>query len=262
MINYLLAFFAAFFIARAQAFDYAKAYQDYLYNYNIYVGAHSAYDLARSQYMASGTIASKQKAQDATSAMLMDRDQALITYLTALRMKLKETPGVVDSNRESLFSLIDNEISIYNTHKTKISSAGSLDDLVADSTEAATQFGQTELLSYQVLLSISIGETTEFRTREKDIISALRTKIAEIKVNGDKKVDSVDRALTDAEDKLSRSQEKEQEAQTTLSKLKVTNKDKLSTFNNAETSMGEALSYIKEANTIVKDSIMQIKTAD
>lgn len=262
MLSYLISLLVGYFVVSAQAFDYNKAYQDYLYNYNIYQQAHSDYDLARSAYLSSGTIASQQKAEEATVAMLVDRDQVLITYLTALRMKLRETSGVSTATQNGLFSLIDNEISIYNTHKAKVTSAGSLDDLVADSSEAASQFQYTQLLTYQILVAISVGETSAFRTREKDVISALRTKIAEIKTAGDKKVDSVDRALTDADAKLSRSVEKEQEALGIIAKVKLTNKDKLSAFNDAQASIGEALSYIKEANSTVKDAIRQIKTAD
>lgn len=262
MISYLVSLLLGYFAVSAQVFDYNKAYQDYLFSYSIYQQAHSEYDLARSQYLASGTIASEQKAQGATAKMLIERDSATIAYLTALRMKLRENPGVVNTTRENLFSLIDNEISLYNLHKAKVASAGSLEDLVEDSAEAAAQFQQTELLIYQVLTNISVGHTSSFRVREKDIITTLRTKITEIKTAGDKKVDSVERALTEADDKLSRSVEKEQEALALIAKLKTNNKDKLGVFNDTQRSMSESLSYIKEANSIVKDALRQIKTND
>lgn len=249
-------------IVHSQALDFNKAYQDYLYNYDIYQKAHSDYDIARSQYLASNTISSQTKAQEATSVMLVDRDQALNTYLTALRSKLNDAPGIDNGTKSGLSSQIDSEITWYGDHKAKISSAGSLNDLVSDSNDAANQFYQTELLIYKVLVAISIGNTSDYRDSVRSEIDSLRTKIAEIKVDGDKKVDPVERALTDAEDKLSRSQEKEQEAQTLFTKMKPTDKDKLSEFNNIELSVGESLSYIKEANTVVKDSIRQIKTAD
>lgn len=246
----------------SQTFDFNKAYQDYLYSYDIYQKAHSDYDIARSQYLASQTISAQTKAQDATATMLEDRDQVTMTYLTALRMRLKEVPGVDDATKNGLFSLIDTEIAWYNDHKSKLGSAGSLDDLVKDSNDAMTEFSQTQLVIYKVLTTISIGITTDYRSRETAIIDSLRTKIAEIKVNGDKNVDSVERALTDAEDRLSRSVGKEQDANTLLNKMRSQDKDKLSEYNNIELSVGESLSYIKEANSIVKDSIRQIKTAD
>lgn len=246
----------------SQEFDFNKAYQDYLYNLDIYQKAHANYDIARSQYLASSTISSQTKAQEMTATMLKDRDKAVTTYLTALRMKLRETSGIDDATKNGLFGLIDSEISWYDDHSSKISSAGSLDDLTADSTQASDQFKQTEIVIYKVLVAISIGNTTDYRNRETKIIDDLRNKTSEIKVNGDKNVDSVERALADAEDKLSRSTEKEQEANTLLAKMKASDRDKLSAFNNIELSVGESLSYIKEANTILKDSIRQIKTAD
>lgn len=249
-------------VIKSQDFDFNKAYQDYLYNYDIYQKAHSDYDIARSQYLASQTISAQTKAQEATAAMLVDRDQALNTYLSALRQKLKESAGIDNSTKDGIYSQIDTEIAWYSDHKSKISSAGSLDDLVADSNDASNQFKQTELLIYKVLVTISIGTTTDYRDRVRSEIDALRTKISEIKVNGDKNVDPVERALTDAEDRLSRSTEKEAEAQTLLLKMKPSDKDKLSSYNSVELSVGESLSYIKEANSIIKDSIRQIKTAD
>lgn len=246
----------------AQAFDFNKAYQDYLYNYDIYQKSHSDYDIARGQYMSSQNISSETKAQEATAKMLIDRDQATNTYLTALRMKLKDTPGIDNATKDGLFSLIDTEIAWYNDHKSRISSAGSLDDLTEDSNEAANEFKITELLIYKVLVTISIGNTTDYRNRERAIIDSLRVKMGEIKVNGDKNLDSIERALTDAEDRLSRSSAKEQDALTLLGKMKAQDKDKLSAFNNIELLVAQSLSYIKEANGIVKDSIRQIKTAD
>ena len=248
--------------AHSQEFDFNKAYQDYLYNYDIYQKTHSDYDIARSQYMSSQTISAQTRAQETTAAMLVARDQALITYLTALRMKLKDTPGIGDAAKDGLFAPIDTEIAWHTDHKSRISSAGSLEDLTEDSTEAAVQFRQTELLIYKVLITVSIGNTTDYRDREREIINSLRTKISEIKAAGGKDVTSVERALTDADDRLSRSVEKEQEALNLFLKVKAQDKDKLSKFNSIELSVGEALAYIKEANSIVKDSIRQIKTAD
>lgn len=246
----------------SQTLDFNKAYQDYLYNYEIYQKAHADYDIAKSQYLSSQTISSQTKAQEATAKMLVDRDQAVITYLTALKLKLSDTSGADNGTKGAFYSLIDADVAWYNDHKSRINSAGSLDDLVDDSNEAASQFKETESMIYRVLVTISIGNTTDYRQRVTAEIDALRTKISEIRVNGDKNVDPIERALTDAEDRLSRSVEKEEEAKTQLGKMKPSDRDKLSAFNQIEGSVGESLSYIKEANSIVKDSIRQIKTAD
>lgn len=248
--------------ALAQELSYDKAYADYIYNVDLYEKAHSDYEIAKAQYESSKTISSETKARQSTAAMLIARDEVVITYLAAIRAKLKGQVGVSESDKTTLYTLIDTENAWYQNHKKGINSAGTLNDLVSDSNEAATRFMSTELIAYDTLLTVSIGKTADFRTREQKIIADLKQKVSEIKVAGDKNVDPVERALTEAEEKLARSVEKEQAANALMAKVKTTEKDKLKFSNSAELLVGESLSYIKEANSIVKDAIRQIKTAD
>jgi hypothetical protein len=250
-------------IIKAQDFDYTRAYQDYVYNYDLYKKAHAEYDLKRSQYLQTGTLASQQEAQKATAAMLQARDQVLITYLTAIRLKMAETKGIDTTQRETYYSLIDGDVGFYTTHKANVSSAASLEDLTKDSTLAANQYKKsTELTVIKSLTLVSNGKIDNFQNQTNDIISALEGKINQIRANGDKKTDDPQRWILEVKNRVNRSTDKETEASALINKIKVDDKTKNTAFNQAQGKLAEGLQYLKEANSFLKQIIVNIKTAD
>ncbi|MEK7525887.1 MAG: hypothetical protein AAB546_00210 [Patescibacteria group bacterium] len=246
----------------AQDFDYNRAYQDYTYNYDLYKKAHSEYDLKRAQYLQSRTLISQEEAQKATAKMLQARDQATITYLTAIRLKLAETKGVDAIQRETYYSLIDADVAWYKTHRDSISSAASLEDLVKDSDAAAERYKSTEITIYKSLLLVSNGKTDNFQTLISDLTGKIETKVSQIRANGDKDTSDIERWILEVKNRVSRSQDKETEGWALINKLKLTDKTKITTYNAAEGKFSESLQYLKEANSFLKQIITEIKTQD
>ncbi len=245
---------------KAQTFDYNRAYQDYVYNLSLYQKAHTDYQLARAAYLQSQTSGTTGDAVKATRTMLEARDSVVITYLTAIRMKLLETKGVSDSEKSGYFTQIDTEVSWWGSHKARLESAGSLDDLVSDSDEAKDHFGPAKILMYQTLIEIGVSETTYQRTAMKSVIDLLNQKIAEIRLNGDKDTTSIERFLVEVNNKLSRSEVKEGEAKNIVSSIKPTTQDTSSAFQTAVSDVEDSLLYLKEANKNLKEIVTQIKT--
>src|SRR5512141_2866363 len=68
--------------ARAQTFDFNKAYQDYQYTKTVYDQSYPDYQDARNAYQRNPTLSLKEEARQKTLALLMNRDQILSTYLT------------------------------------------------------------------------------------------------------------------------------------------------------------------------------------
>lgn len=269
MKKYLLAvlFFVSFLSLTpgktlAQDFDYSRAYADYVYNLDLYRQAHSEYTLARSSYLQGQTLAQGEKTKEKTAAMLVARDEVVRTYLTAIRMKLKETSGVENSERELFFSLIDTEISWFEGHKDKISSAASLDDLVKDSNEARTRYESTELVIYKALTTISNGKINFFQSRMKTSLIDIKAKVTEVRQNGDKKTDAIERWILEVEERTQRASEKQIEAIGIINKLKNADKDKGSAYSKAQVSLSLAGQYLKEANSYMLQIVTQIKTQD
>lgn len=258
---WLLGFLTSVVIA--QSFDFNKAYADYVFNLDVYQKAHAEYVLARGQYLASKTVAAQQKAIDVTKTMLESRDMATSTYLTALRMRIKENTGLSDNDKNNLYAMIDPDVVWYADHKTRVASVESLNDLVSDSNEARDYYQKTtEPNVYKILTYNAVGKLTIFETIDKNAITDLDSKIVEIKGNGDKKTDTIDRAMLDSQNSLERALEKDTAALNVINDPKNASRDPNSTYNSAQDILSQSLGYIKSANNILIEVVRNIKTAD
>jgi len=243
-------------------FNFDKAYQDYLYNSDQYRKTNLDYELYRSQYLKFKTLKSQENAYNATLAMLKARDDTIKTYLTALRLKLNETEGVDGAQKEVLFTKIDQEVPWFITHRDSLPSAGTLEDLVGDSDEAKVRFNADTPLFYGSLLSVSGGKVRFVREKEEEILTSLKAKIAEIRQNGDKNTQILERWILDTEDKITRSKEKETEAYKVMNKSNLTTKEASGAYDQALFRLKEAYQYLKEANSYLSEIVGEMKYAD
>lgn len=243
--------------------DYARAYQDYTYNYDIYRKANSEYESYRLQYLQYKTLTAQENAREATVKMLIARDEVVKTYLTALRTRLSETPGVTSEKRNSLNSQIDEEVLWFADHKDKVPSAGSLEDLVEDSDEAATYYHDRELLLYDTLVTIPTGRISLIRDKQEKTLSEIKTKVSEIRANGDKDTGVIERWILDTEARIQRSKDKQNDALALLPKLKE-RQDEINTkaYDDIIFKLSESLQYLKEANSFMKEIVNGIKFED
>lgn len=263
----LLLFYPAcagrsFTLTHAQEFDFNRAYNDYLYIYSQYRLAHGEYVAAKQAYLNYKTLTSKTEAQDKTLKMLQLRDEAIKTYLTALRLKLAQTTGISNYEQNILYLKLDSEVSWYLKHRDALTSAGSLEDLVESSNEAQSKYQQTEVLIYQALGTILAGKETAIRQHISQQIENLKEKIGEIRQRGDKQTAVAERWLLEAENRLTRSQEKQFAAQQILAKLRSHDRDKNQSYNQAQFTLEESHQYLKEANFNLKELIREVKSAD
>jgi len=248
--------------SQEKVFDFNRAYQDYLHTCSQYREAHKDYIAAKSAYLTYKTLTAKTEAQTKTLKMLQLRNNVVRTYLTALRLKLAETTGISNYEQTVLYLKLDSEVSWYINHTDALPSAGSLEDLVETSAEAQEHYGQTEVLAYQTLGTILAGKEEALRDRFKEEINKINDKIAEIRQKGDKETAMLERWVLEAENKLTRSQEKQFEAQQKLAKLESYDSDKMKTYNEARSLFRESHQYLKEAHSYLKEIIREVKRAD
>lgn len=259
----LIAILFSIKAVHAQTTGYATVYQTYIDKQGVYQQAHSAYLTARSTYLASMSLDSKDKAIQATLKMLQSRDDLVVAYLNAIRSKIDTVQGMTSGDKSSAQGQIDTEVAWYNAHNLKLSSAGTLDDLVTDSDEAKTRFSSvTKVVIYQSIITISSGNNSFMRGEITNEISALNTKIAEIKANQDKNTSTIERTMVDIKNKLDRSQAKDDDAKNTMNSINVSTQNIDNDFATAQTLVSDSLSYLKEANQSLLQIITQIKTAD
>jgi hypothetical protein len=263
VVSLVVLVFFGFFLsfASAQEFDYEKSYQDYSYNLSLHDQQKSIYQKVRSEYLQFNTLTSKETVKNETLKLLLLRDEVVKTYLTSLRMKVRESKGLTDSEKEGFYTRIDQEYKFFEDHKDKLSSAGSLEDLVEDSDDAKDRYeSTTKIAIFNTNIGIAFGKNSYLREEIEKEITSLKSKISEIRVNGDKDVSSIERAIIDLENKLSRSREKDNLALDMVNKIKTTEKDKEDTFNEALQNCQDSFSYIKEVNNFLLEIIKQIKT--
>ncbi len=260
----LLLLMFSFKASRAQEeeFTYEKAYQDYVYMVDLYQKAHSDYLLAKAQYIQARTLASQSKVQSATVNMLSARDDVVVTYLRALRMRLVEEPSVEEQSKNSLFSRIDAEIAGFEDHKNTIPSAGTLKDLEKDSQEAADRFIFTQRLSYETLSLIPYSQIKNTHEAISEALGDVKNKTQEIRQNGDHDVTLAERWIIEVENKLARAFDKEAEVQNLIFQIQAQSGKAMgkSQHENVLSRLQEANQYLREASNYLTEVLKQIKT--
>ena len=248
--------------AEEQIFDFNRAFNDYIYTYSQYRLAYNEYVSARQAYLTYKTLTSETEALNKTLKMLQLRDEAVKTYITALRLKLAETTGISNYDQNVLYLKLDTEVAWYLKHRNVLASAGNLQDLLDSSQDTQEKYQGTEILIYQTLEAILSGKETALRQRLNEQIEALKGKISEIRQKGDKKTITAERWLLEAENRLVRSKEKQASAHQILAALKQYDKDKNSAYNQAQFALEESHQYLKEGNSFLKEVIRELKSAD
>jgi len=251
--------------------EYDEKLQKYSQTIEDYRREHDVYRVARAQYIRSKTQKAKTDAKESTINLLKLRDDVAITYLEVLKAKLNETEGVSDARFEGLAFKIDEEIFWYEKHKNIIASAGSLEDLVADSDEAKTRQKLTERLYYEVLSNVSYGKVSNYRERVKEDLDALREKVDEIRVDervglsfSNRKMQILDRWIFEAENLLIRTLDKQEQADDVINDM-VQNKyqlNKVKPYNEIMEALSEGKQFLKEASSYLIEVIKEIKIAE
>jgi len=242
--------------AYGQEFDAPKAFQDYQYIHTQYHLAHRDYLNARSAYFNYRTLTAKEEAKDKTLKMLQLRDEVVRTYLTALKIRLLEAEGISEFERNELVTLLDNEITWHLDHRENLTSAGSLEDLVDLSEDAADQWQTSLAIVYKSLTAILAGKEEVLRNDIDRQVVRVENKLSEVRLNGDKNTASLERWLLEAKNRLETSHRKQDEAKMIVNQLKA--KD----YNQARYLIQESNQYLKETNSYLKEIVREVKIAD
>jgi hypothetical protein len=244
--------------ALAQDFDYNRAFNDYIYNYNLYRSTHLEYVTKKSGYQTYGTLTSQTEALEATRKMLLQRDKAFETYLTAIRMKLKEETGVESYKQNLYFLKLDDEVAWLKNHQSLLSSPSTIEDLIKESSRLETRFPDVQIINYQALGVILEGKEIGLREEIKQLIYLTEKKIVEIRDSGEE-TQVLERWLLEAKQKVVLSEQKQAEATTLLSGIKPRDTDKLTKYDQARRLFEESNQYLKEAISFLKEIIREVK---
>lgn len=261
----LISFPGSALAQEEETFDFERAYKDYVYTMDVYNNAHSEYLLARAQYEQAGTLVAQTKAREATGAMLEARDNAVMSYLTAVRMRMVEAEGVSDITKNGLFSRIDSELAWFRDHRNRISSAGTLKDLENDSTAAANRFKElTQTVAYETLATIPFGRLSMLRSQTSSILTDINNKIFQVRSDDVKDTAVVERWAFEVDNKITRSLDKEIEAQALIPNFTPTQRNRTpnhpKNFNDLIFKLEESRQFLRDATEYMREIIREITT--
>jgi len=240
-----------------QKFDFERAYQDYVFTLDVYNTKHSEYVLSKAQYEQAKTLVAQSKARESALSMLAARDDVVITYLTAVRMRMVEAEGLSDTVKQGIFSRLDAEVDWFKDHKARLSSSGTLKDLEEDSAEAANRFGRlSQTIAYEALATIPFGTLSLLRQETSNILKGINEKISQIRINGDKDTSKLERWAFEVDGKITRSLDKEIEAQSLIVNFVPRDRQgKTSYFQN----FNDIISKLDESRQLLRDAIGSMK---
>ncbi|OGM20847.1 hypothetical protein A2955_00425 [Candidatus Woesebacteria bacterium RIFCSPLOWO2_01_FULL_37_19] len=247
-----------------------KAYEDYSQQFEEYQTAHSDYVVKKAQYLRFKTLTSKSDAYDATLLMLQKRDDVVVSYIRILKTKLDVVIGITSLRREALQIRLDDEIGWFLDHKNKLSSAGTLEDLVVDSNDAKVRFDSGGPLFYESMANMSFGRVVDFQERLTDLFSSIKDKVEDIKseqredyILSERKLQNIDRWILESDNRIQRGVEKQTKGETDmLTFISTEMSGALGDYNTTLTSLTEAQIYYKEAGAFLREVIREIKIAE
>ena len=246
--------------ALTQEFDFNRAFNDYVYNYNLYRSTHLDYITAKSEYQSYNTLTSKTKALEATRKMLQQRAKAFETYLTSLRTKLKEETGVSTYKQSLYFLKLDDEITWQKQHQSFLTTPSTIEDLIKESRKLENRYPSTSVINYQALGVVLEGKEIYLREEVEELIDLVEKKINEIKASGED-TQIMERWLIEAKQKIVLSQQKQAEAETILSSMEPKDTGKAKNYDQARHLFSESNQYLKEAVSFLKEIIREVKRA-
>jgi hypothetical protein len=156
----------------------SQAYQDYLYQFDLYRQTYADFHVAKNEYAKFKSLSAQTDALTKTKLMLTQRGVLLRSYLSLLKEKLNEDQGLSISAKQSYQTLIKNEETFLETQSTAIPSAQSLDDVTHISQGLESHYLVLQTSVRQILLGLSLGQLSILATQYDNTLLDAQTIIS------------------------------------------------------------------------------------
>ena len=246
-------------VSAQEDFTFDRALSDYVYTLDLYRTAHRLYQLKKAEYLKFKTLTSQTDAQTAGLDMLSKRDDVIRTHLTALRLKLAETPGVNPVDREANYSRLDQEVTWLYQHQDKLRNTANLSELTRISKELESRYPAIQILMYQSVTAVLAGKQNHLRDNLQNQSIKLNAKTAEIKVSGEN-IQLLERWLLQANQRLELSHERQTAAEVLTHKLTSQTRNLPEQFLQVQFALKESHQYLKETASSLQEIIREIKS--
>lgn len=259
VISFILLGFAK--TVSAQDFTAAKAYKDYQYQQSNYLQAESNYNEAKTFYKKNPTLQLREEARKKTLELLINRDQLMVVYLTAIRIQLVETTGLTNDEKGSLFSNLDPEIAWYQNHINGYNGGDDLNTLFTKSDESKAHYQKsTKAIVYNSLFDITLSQEIGFKTDHQAIYSDLKNVINDQVSQGKIKIDPFNRWLSDTDSILQILAQNETLGKNKIPTFYSLNYNLNSTYDSAVQIVRNSVSPLKQLNNYLTEMLIFIKS--
>lgn len=241
-----------------------RAYQDYLYQFDLYRTKYSDFTIAKNEYEKFKSLTSQTTALEKTSGMLSQRDQLLRAYLLLLSEKLNEDSGLGDTQKLTYRTLINNEITFLDGHSSLVRSIGSLEDASNVSRELESHYAVLGGSIRQTIIAVSLGQLAilarQFDTLFADVKALLASNRSAFTPQ---KQATIDRWILQITNVRSLYQQKIDTIASKNLQLKGSSLDALEdVFRDLKRDLGQAKQYLAEGNTFLGELTEAIRYQD
>lgn len=245
-------------LARASS---PQAYQDYLYQFDLYRRTYSEFTIAKNEYEKFKSLTSQTTALKNTTAMLSQRDKLLRAYLLLLNEKINENQGFQEARKIELRGLVTAEITFLDAHNNRVGSISSLDDATARSQELESHYRILQTILRQTVINISLGDlsalTHQFDTalsQSQELVTASKSTFAP------QKQATIDRWLLQIQNVRQLYQQKIADIEGKNNKLKDLSLDGLDgAFRDIKGDLGQAKKYLTDGHGFIGELIEALR---
>lgn len=244
----------------AQILTAEKAYQDYQFSLQTYTNSNSDYEDARDFYLKNQTLTLKEDARKKTLKMLKSRDQLEIVYLTALRARISESKGLSGDERNTIFGVIDNEVSWYKGHSENYKDGDALEDLFNKSKESESRYKTDTLPAiYESLFLITLGDQVGLRTENEAEYQGLKTLVSNGVANGKLDMNPFNRWFTDIDSVITELKANEDKARSQIKAVRTQAYSASSAYNSSISTLTNSQSLLSQLNNFLIEVLTSIR---
>lgn len=188
---------------KAQEFDYQQSYSDYVFTKDNYFSTLSDFNKKKDSYLKNQTLSLKEEVRVSLYNLLLERNNTITTYLTAIRLRLLESKDLTPDERNTTISKISEEFKWFSNHRSDFSNENSLENLLNKSGEEDGRFltETTSVINYS-LINIGYGDIVSLESRHLQIYNSLKTEADEFVVLGRADSSLFERWFSDIEDEI------------------------------------------------------------
>ncbi|OGG08525.1 hypothetical protein A2154_04485 [Candidatus Gottesmanbacteria bacterium RBG_16_43_7] len=264
MQKLLLGLILLFLAAGTVLGNSKRAYEDYLYQLDVYRQKNNEFKLARNEYEKFKTLTSQNTALEKTIAMLVSRAQLLRSYLLLLSEKVQENPGVTFSDAGLYQSLIKNEMEFLDGHMQLVSAIGTLEDADAVASDLSSHYIILTTSEYQTIIGLSLGQLNMLKQTYDESLEQVEALVNVYKSSyKPSKQATIDRWLISIKDKRDLYERKVSDIASRNSGLKSTTIEDIQVeVNGLVGDIQQAKAYLADGTSFMNELLVLLKTMD